>query len=182
MAPVDGRWDNLVRFAVKELTLVLVIVLTIWVAGFVTRDRADRSRRRTRSRCNVAIETLGRGYVCNYLRFRCTLVREVRSGVEPQDVAPPPLRARRVGGPHNRAGALDLTRSFRQRVLALKGARAMSAYETLLLAIMRADREVQDRRDRQEITYASLRHAAVMVMMAASSHPVGTKPPSIISC
>jgi len=33
----------------------------------------------------------------------------------------------------------------------------MSAYETLLLAIMRADREVQDRRDRQEITYASLR-------------------------
>jgi hypothetical protein len=47
---------------------------------------------------------------------------------------------------------------------------------------MRADREVQDRRDRQEITYASLRHAAVMVMMAASSHPVGTKPPSIISC
>src|SRR5262249_25939949 len=45
----------------------------------------------------------------------------------------------------------------RQRVLTLKGARAMSAYETLLLAIMRADREVQDRRDRQEITYASLR-------------------------
>jgi len=33
----------------------------------------------------------------------------------------------------------------------------MSAYETLLLAIMRADREVQDRRDRREITYASLR-------------------------
>ena len=95
---------------------------------------------------------------------------------------PAPLRARRVGGPHNRAGALDLTRSFRQRVLALKVARAISAHETLLLAIMRADREVQDRRDRQEITYASLRHAAVMVMMAASSHPVGTKPPSIISC
>jgi hypothetical protein len=33
----------------------------------------------------------------------------------------------------------------------------MSAQETKLLAIMRADREVQDRRDRQEITYASLR-------------------------
>ena len=90
MVPVGGPCDNFVRFAVKELTLVLVIVLTIWVAGFVTHDRADRSRRRTRSPCNVAIETLGRGYVCNYLRFRCTLVRELRSGVEPQDVAPRP--------------------------------------------------------------------------------------------
>jgi hypothetical protein len=34
MAPIDGRWDNFVRFAVKELTLVLVIVaLCIFVGG-----------------------------------------------------------------------------------------------------------------------------------------------------
>jgi hypothetical protein len=34
MAPIDGRWDNLVRFAVKELTLVLVIVvLCVFVGG-----------------------------------------------------------------------------------------------------------------------------------------------------
>ena len=34
MAPVDGRRDNIVRFAVKELTLVLVIiVLCMFVGG-----------------------------------------------------------------------------------------------------------------------------------------------------
>ena len=33
MAPVDGRRDNLVRFAVKELTLVLVIVVLCMFVG-----------------------------------------------------------------------------------------------------------------------------------------------------
>jgi hypothetical protein len=33
MAPVDGRWDNLVRFAVKEITLVLVIVVLCMFVG-----------------------------------------------------------------------------------------------------------------------------------------------------
>jgi hypothetical protein len=33
MAPVNGRRDNLVRFAVKELTLVLVIVMLCMFVG-----------------------------------------------------------------------------------------------------------------------------------------------------
>jgi hypothetical protein len=32
-APVDSRWDNLVRSAVKELTLVLVIVMLCMFVG-----------------------------------------------------------------------------------------------------------------------------------------------------
>jgi hypothetical protein len=38
MAPVEGRWNNLVRFALKELTLVLVIVvLCTFVGGALSR-------------------------------------------------------------------------------------------------------------------------------------------------
>jgi hypothetical protein len=39
MAPVDGPWGNFVRFAVKELTLVLVIVvLCLFVGGASLRN------------------------------------------------------------------------------------------------------------------------------------------------
>ena len=47
----------------------------------------------------------------------------------------------------------------------------MSAQETKLLAIMRADREVQDRRDRREITYASLRQRRATIKLGVERQP-----------
>ena len=41
MAPVDGRWDNLVRFAIKELTLVLVIVVLCMFVGGASLQTAS---------------------------------------------------------------------------------------------------------------------------------------------
>ena len=50
-APVDGRRDNLARFAVKELTLVLVIVMlcmfvgsaSLWTAALLGGTESTRS-------------------------------------------------------------------------------------------------------------------------------------------